>query len=190
MSIEALVAASRLLGLRKACAASLAPLFPEVEVREHIGKLDVSDLVSKEFVAAPAILVAATRASTVDRLSHDRDRPVKMSAYVIAEDQAFGAPPRRFDRDEIGYALGEAVLAVLQDDGLSRWGLADLGYPEEPELAPLFTMKTFERGVVVYAVSWQQTLYDCGAPYLDMDSGLGSVTALYPGDPTPEGGLS
>ena len=187
MSVAQLVQTSRILELRRACAAALSRIFPDVAVQEHIGKLDISDVLSGEFVNAPAILVAATKVRSEDRLSHDRDLPVTLTAYVVAEDAALGNPPMRFARDEIGYAIGDAVLAALRTEALARWGLSDIGWPDEPTLAPLFTMKTFERGTAIYAVSWTQTLYRCHEPYLDMESGLGDVTVLYPGDPDPVG---
>jgi hypothetical protein len=182
MSLARLLEVSRGKSLRSACAETLAGLFPDVTVRSHIGKLDISDLLNRDFINAPAILVAVTRVRTEDRMSHDRDLPVQLTAYIIVEDTAVGDPPLRFARDEVGYALGDALLAALRTDTIARWGLEDIGYPDSPELVPTFTMATFERGTAVYAVSWMQTLYNCHNPFMDMESGLGDVTVGYPGD--------
>jgi hypothetical protein len=190
MRLDQLVQTSRILALRKSCARRFKEAFTDITVQEHIGKLDISDMLARDFVLAPAILIAATRIKTEDRMSNDRDLPVQLTAYIITEDAAIGTPPQRYTRDELGYAIGDAVLALLRSDALSRWGLEDIGFPEAPELTPVFTVKTFEKGAAVYAVSWSQTLFRCHDPFLDMEGEGSFPEILYPGDPDPAAGGS
>jgi hypothetical protein len=190
VSLATLIEGSRLIALRKAATATFRLLMSDVTVKEHLGRLDISDVIARDFINAPAVLVALTRIKTEDRLSHSRDVPVEMTAYVIAEDAALGQPPRRFERDEIGYAIGDAVLSVLRSDAKARWGLDDIGYPDGQEMRPVFTMQTFEKGTAVYAVTWSQILYNCHEPFMEMESTLSvdAITILGPGDPDPTGG--
>jgi hypothetical protein len=182
-----LLEASRVFELREALVAVCTAAFPECEVKAHPGRLDIGDLDKKDLFRAPSLAIAAIRLRPPDgRSSGLRDLTVEVAVYIVVEDMALGAPPRAFKRDEIGLALCDGVLALLDDESRARWGLADIGFPEEAQAQPLFTVLSFEQGTAYYAVTWRQTLYGLGSPFIPMEgpdpAPIDPITWL-PGDP-------
>lgn len=184
------LASSRLMEAHKAIVATLAPLFPGVQVVRHPGRVDVADLVEKEIFSAPTIAVAATRVRVARELAGEHGLAVEWTAYLIVEDKVVGN--RRVERDEIAHALGAGLLAVLEDHEAPRWGLEDITDPGDeprPELRPIFTVKALERGVALFAVIWSQTLLSLGEALWDFTSPPPpdfDPRVYLPGDPPPQ----
>jgi hypothetical protein len=153
-----LVANARVKGARDAIVTTLKTLFVDIEVKTHLGKLDISDVLQKSIFNPPTIAVAATRTKPDGRLSGADDFVVDFTAYVVTEDLLIGG--RRVGRDEMALAICEGLLLSLTDDDFSRWNVEDVGPPEDAEAKPLFTIKSVAQGVVYYAVTWKQTLFD------------------------------
>jgi hypothetical protein len=189
-SLLELIAASRTFALREAIVATLKPLFPECDVRGHMGKLDMADVIAGDSFRAPALSVAITRLRGAEhRMSGLRDVPIECTVYAVTEDQPLGSPPKVYTRDEIGFALCDGVLSVVENPQLARWGLQEIGFPEDASAQPLFTAKTFERGTAYYGVTWRQTLYGLGDAFWDMESLVPAPlpepapVVVLPGDP-------
>lgn len=154
---EQILAQPRVKALRDAVVAQLQTRFVDLEVRPHIGKLDISDVVEKSIFNPPSIAVAATRVKPDGRLSGADDFVVDLTAYVVAEDlMVCGA---RVERDEMAIAICEALLISLADDDFADWGAENVGLPDDAQGQPLFTIASMTRGAVYYAVTWRQTLY-------------------------------
>lgn len=163
-TLDQIVAADRITRFREAIVAGLAAEIG-VAVHRHEGKLDMSDVLAGETFVAPSIHVGASRIEPADVATGVQDLVVHCVAYVVAEEKMVAG--RLAYRDEIGWALANAVLAVLNDDHATRWGLAFVTPAEDQKAAPLFTSKTFAKGTVYYAVTWRQTIladYETGAP--------------------------
>lgn len=157
------LAASRLHELRQAVAAGMRNLVAGVEVRTHPGKIDLSDVVAEETFVAPSIVVALTRFTPDPRLSGAEDDCAHLAAYVIVEDMVLSG--RRYERAEIGPALCDHIAHFLaRIDKAPLWGLEDVGSPEDIAGQPVFTAKTFARGLAFYAVTWRQEIFARGEP--------------------------
>jgi len=157
-----LIANARVFALREAIVDELAPLFADIKVLAHPGKIDIADAVAKGTFPAPCIAVAATRVKPEGRVSGAEDFVVSLAAYVVAD--AVLVDNRRVEGDEMALAISQAVLGALADDAIAHWGLDDIGLPEDAESGPLFTVKNITQGTVYYAVTWKQTLYRVTPP--------------------------
>ena len=118
-------------------------------------------------------------------MSGHRDVPVEIAVYVVTADQAIGERGL-VTRDEIGIALCDAVLALVENPTIAHWGLPDIAPPEKAAATPLFTAKSLDKGSAFYGVSWTQTLYTLGHPFADFDLAVPAGAAgsvLLPGDP-------
>lgn len=156
ISRASLVASSKAFALREAIIAALKEYFSDIEVRAHIGKLDIGDVIEKAVFNPPTIAVAATRMTSDSRLSGADDLIVQLTAYVVTEDLMVSG--RRVNRDELAIAICEAILVLLSDPEVPHW-VDGVGPPDDIVSQPLFTMANFQKGVVYYAVTWRQTLY-------------------------------
>lgn len=168
-----MIAASRVNALRDAVVATFEPVFPQFEVKAHPGKLDIADIVAQDMFRPPALAIAALRVKPEERASGSEDLVVDLAAYVIVEDGPWGPSNGLIYRDELGYAVGAALIRLLSatgPDAVNRWGLIDVGMPADVEMKPLFTVKSYERGSAFYAVTWRQVLYHTGPTIWDMDS--------------------
>lgn len=165
-SLQDLLASSRLFECREAIRSTLAGLFPDIEVATHPGKIDIADIVATDSFTAPSIHVAIAEVRPPDyRNSGFREIRLKVAAYVVVEDRAIGNPPKLCTRDELGLAICDGVIAVAENPHLSRWGLNDIAYPEDVEMRPLLTVKSFTKGTAYYAVTFRQLLTGCGDPF-------------------------
>lgn len=82
---------------------------------------------------------------------------------MIVEDTILGG--KRYERDEIGPALCDHIAHFLtRADAAPMWGLEDVGSPEDIAGQPVFTAKTFSRGMAFYAVTWRQEIYARAEP--------------------------
>ncbi|MBY6243744.1 hypothetical protein [Methylosinus sp. Sm6] len=156
--------AGRVFAMRDAIVAAFAAHFPDLAVKAHVGKLDMGDVLEKDVFSPPCILIAATRLIDEDRLSGSDDLLVHLTAYVVTEDKMIGQGDARrlVKRDELALAICEAALVALSDIDWTGWGLENVSDVDGAESHPLFTMKSFERGTVYYAVTWRQRLYALG----------------------------
>lgn len=175
MTLDALIAAkkttikealdkTRILELRSAIVAVLAGCFPGVEARSHVGKLDIADIVASDIFVSPSFSVAITKQKPPENcLSGHRNETVQVTIFIVTEDMAIDG--KRYHRDEIAIALSSALLDIVGDHDLGRWGLTDIGFPEAQESQPIFTAKSYEKGTVYYSVTFQQTLYEQGSTW-------------------------
>lgn len=146
--------------------ATLKPLFPDVTVRQHPGKIDVADIIEKDIFTPPMLAIAATRWKLAGDLDGSWDLHIEPAVFIVTEDAAIAG--RAFRRQEIAHALSLGVLEVLGDLDAQRWGLArGIGSPDKIEARPLFTSEVYAKGAAYYVVSWSQTLYGFGASPLD-----------------------
>lgn len=160
---------ARALALRGAVVSSLAALFPQIAVKAHIGKIDMSDVLAKDVFVAPSIVVAVTRGLRDDRLSGADDMAVELVAYVIAENKMVDG--RLVTADEFALAHFEQLIIALSDDAFASWGLENIGLPEDVKGGPLFTVKSVTQGTVFYGVSWRQELLALAPPDFDTMGG-------------------
>lgn len=169
LTLETLLEASPIILARTAIVETLKALYPDVAVYAHPGRLDMADVLTVGLFPAPSIHVAAWRLRNDDRLSGDEDLPVHWRAYIFAESKQVGGLV--YGGDEVGYALMQSLLDQLMDVDTPRWGLEEIGLPTDAEGEPVFTLKTYEKGTLVYVVTWRQTLYAVGrmAPNLGGD---------------------
>lgn len=164
MTLSEILAISRLYEFRNAVAATLAVELPDVAVTTHPGKIDIADIVAGDAFGAPSIHVAISETRTPGhRVSALRDVPVKVTAYVVVEDMVIDE--RLVTRDELGLAICDALSAIAEDPHKARWGLTDIAPPEEIEMRPVLTVKSFERGTAFYAVTFRQVLTSGGNPF-------------------------
>lgn len=186
-SLADLLAASRVFALREAVVATLKAALPvpPCEVKAHPGRLDMKDVEEGTMFSPPAVHIGVTRIDPAEgRMSGYRDVPVEVSAYVVTADTVIG--DRAVHRDELALALQDAVLSLVEDPGVARWGLADIDLPENATAYPLFTAQSFDRGTAYYAVTWRQTLYSLGRPILDFEAPVppdAAGTVVFPAEP-------
>jgi hypothetical protein len=186
-SIAQRLAASRLVGLPGAIEAALKPLFLGVTVRQHPGRIDISDLLEKDMFKAPMIAVALTRWRGPLAVDGSWRIDVECAAFVVTEDMALAG--KRVPRQEVAHAISHGLLEVLSDFDVPRWGLQAITLPERAEARPLFTSETFAKGAAYYVVSWEQALVGLGTDPLARAL-VSSVEAVWDGaaEPIDDGG--
>lgn len=161
---------------------SLKSLFPDVSVRQHPGKIDVSDILEKDIFTPPMLAIAATRWKHDLNLDGSFDIEIEAAVYIVTEDAPIGG--KVFRRQEIAHALSQGVLEVLGDFDAQRWGLArGISSPQKVEARPLFTSEVFAKGAAYYVVSWSQTLSGFGSSPLDRPVMSAPVFEGYDGEP-------
>jgi hypothetical protein len=156
---------SALAGFIAAVEATLKPLFPDVTVRQHPGRLDVSDIIEKDIFNPPMIAIAATRWRETGDLDGSWNLEIETACYVVTEDVAIGGKAWR--RQEVAHAISQGLLDILGDLDAPRWSLQSISQPVKVEARPLFTSETFAKGSAYYVVTWEQTLSGFGATPLD-----------------------
>ncbi|NJL32992.1 MAG: hypothetical protein HC893_02995 [Chloroflexaceae bacterium] len=189
-TISQRLAASRLVGLLPAIEGALKPLFPDVTVRAHPGRIDVSDLIEKDIFLPPMIAVALTRWRGPVAVDGSWRIEVECAAYIVTEDMAVAG--RAVPRQEVAHAIGHGLLDILADLDAPRWGLPAITSPERAEARPLFTSETFARGAAYYVVTWEQSLIGLGADPLARVLVADPVLAAWDGgdEPVDEGGAA
>ena len=183
-TLAALLGASRAFAYRTAVLKGLATAFPDIAVKALPALIDIADLDKADLFAAPAFGVAVSRIRPAEgRMSGQRDVPVEVVVYVVVEDRQVAG--KLVYRDELGLALCDGVLGLLETPA-ARWGLDEIGMPEDAAARPVLSVMTENRGTAYFAVTWWQVLYGQGQPFMDMDSLVpadAKVTAILPGDP-------
>lgn len=109
-------------------------------------------------------------------------------AFIVVEDYAdtSATPPRRVSRDVVANAIGSRLLLILSDPDTGSWGLTGLTPPAtepEPDLRPVFTMKTAEQATALFAVTWTQGLILQGVSLFDQGGTPGVVRDPAEGPP-------
>lgn len=166
-TLSEMIASTRFEEVRKAVVTEMARLLKGVTVVGHPGKLDMNDVLAKSVVAAPGVAIGWGRLRSVRDLGGTYGLPVDLVAYIVTEDRAVGAgaAARRVERDLVAIAIGTRILRILADPDTASWGLTGLTAPlpdPEPEMRPVFTMKTAEAGTALFVVTWTQVLLDQG----------------------------
>ncbi|MGF3027837.1 hypothetical protein ACQVP2_34220 [Methylobacterium aquaticum] len=166
-TLSEMIASTGFEEVRKAAVAELARLLKGVTVMSHPGKLDMNDVLAKAVVSAPGVAVGWGRLRAVRDLGGTYGLPLDFVAYIVTEDRAVGAgaAARRVERDLVAIAIGTRILRILADPDTASWGLTGLSAPlpdPEPEMRPVFTMKTAEQGTALFVVTWTQMLVDQG----------------------------
>lgn len=162
MTIAQRLAAARLGLMPDAIAATLRPLFPDVTVRTHPGRIDVADIIAGDIFMPPMIAVTVTEWSGDGQVPGQFDVVAECAAYIVTEETVVAN--KAVGRDQVGLALALGVMAVLNDMDAPRWGLADITGPRDQRGRALFTALSYAKGVAYYAVTWKQTLFAEGAP--------------------------
>lgn len=163
-TLNALLAADRVDEVKAAIVTRLRALLPDVAVLSHPGKLDISDVVAEDIVKTPGIAIGWSRIRVIEDIASGYGLMIDWTAYVVVEDRADTAAKRRFERESVGHAIGGFVIRVLADEDEAAWGLTNIGLPSAPEFKPLFTSKSFAKGIAYYAVTWSQQLIETGEP--------------------------
>ena len=156
------LAVARLAALPDAMTAILRPLFPDVTVRTHPGRIDVADVVAGDIFQPPMIAVSVIGATAPVQVPGQYDIVAECAAYVVTEEMAISG--RSTPREQVALALCHGLLDILADFQTPRWGLGDITRPAEMRAQPLFTALSYQKGFCFYAVTWRQTLFAEGAP--------------------------
>ncbi|MEN6375328.1 MAG: hypothetical protein ABFD75_11200 [Smithella sp.] len=117
----------------------------KVDVRTHRGRFTLDDL--KTVAARPmSILVSCLAVKKVDFQAGQIDCSCVWGAFVIAVDKP------QMSRDEAALAIVTRLLMKIPGN---LWGL-DISAPEEIEAMNLYSGKTDEKGMVIWAITWEQ----------------------------------
>ncbi len=161
VTLTQMIAESRIIEIQNAVIATLKPRYPDLAIKGHPGKIDISDIVAGNVFNAPAIAVAVTRVHPDERLSEAFDLPISFTAYVIVENRAVAG--KSVLAEELGWAICLRLMRDLHDVAIARWGLQDIDFPAEIDARPLFTAKSFDKGTLYYSVTWRQVPLGAGA---------------------------
>jgi hypothetical protein len=167
VTLSSLLAANRVDEVKTAIVSRIRTLLPDVAVVSHPGKLDISDVVSEDIVKTPGIAVGWSRIRALEDIASGYGLMIDWTAYVVVEDRADTAAKRRFERESVAHAIGGFLIRLLGDEDEACWGLARIAPPEgapAPEFKPLFTSRSFAKGMAYYAVTWSQRIVDEGEP--------------------------
>jgi len=163
-SLASLLADNRVDQVKSAIVARVRALLPDVAIVSHPGKLDISDVVSEDIVKTPGIAIGWSRIRTVEDIASGFGLMIDWTAYLVVEDRADTTAKRRFERETVAHAIGGFLIRLLSDENEAAWGLTNIGLPSAPEFKPLFTSKSFAKGIAYYAVTWSQALIETGEP--------------------------
>lgn len=169
-TLTQMISSTRFEETRNAVVARLKDLLRGVSIVAHPGRLDMNEYLDKTIVTAPGVAVGWSRMRSARDLGGTYGLPVDWVAYVIAEDVADTRAQRRIGRDVVAYAIGTRLLRILSDPETASWGLTGITAPlpePEPEMRPVFTLKTAENAASLYVVSWTQALLLEGEPLFD-----------------------
>lgn len=161
-NVSELIEASPYKATQAAIVAELGRLLKGVTVVPHIGKLDVNDVVKQTPVQTPGVMVGWTSARADRQPSGSTNAPIQWVAYIVTKDMADTVAKKATGRADVAYAIGSAILAILNDPDHASWGVAKLDMPAgdpAPALVPIFTAQSWTEGVAYYAVTWTQTAW-------------------------------
>lgn len=164
------ISSTRLAALPTAVADTLRPLFPDLTVRTHPGRIDVADVAAGDIFNPPMIAVSVISAGGPVQVAGQFDLVAECAAYVITQEMAIDS--RSTPRDQVALAICQGLLEILADMDAPRWGLPSITSPTDMRAQPLFTAISYEKGFCFYAVTWRQTLFAEGQP---MDPPMATV---------------
>lgn len=162
LTIAQRLAAARLGLLPDAISATLRPLYPDVTVRTHPGRIDVADIIAGDIFLPPMIAVAVTEFSGDGQVPGQMDVVADCAAYIVTEEMALAG--RAVGRDQVGLAIALGMLEILNDLDLPRWGMTNITPPRDPRGRALFSALSYEKGTAYYSVTWKQVLFAEGEP--------------------------
>lgn len=180
------LADARVAQLVTSIVATLRPLFPDVEVRELPGRIDISDIIAGTIFAPPMIGVTFSRVRQPIHVDGSYDLPVELVAYIVTEEMAINGRSER--REAIAHAIGFGLFELLAGYDAPRWGLTSIRLPEEAEMRPLVTSESYAKGVAYYALTWRQALLGMGAdplarmPYTGAEAVEDGAVVEFPAD--------
>lgn len=164
-SITSLIDRDRFAPLVKAIAAELDALFVGVDVKAHPGKLDISDMLEMDIQSLPSIHIGWTKFTPSRSPAGHYASDIDLVAYVAVKDEVLLVEKKRLAREVVAQALGPQLIRILLDEDHHLWGLCGVMSPhiDRPvEFKPLFTARTYAKGIAYYAVTWTQSLIDEG----------------------------
>lgn len=164
-TIGQMLASNPLADTHDAIVATLRTLLPDVSIRKHPGKVDLSELVAKSVVPAPGIGLGWSQVKYAGMADGSFCMAVGWTAYIVAE--AMVNNDRRVEKEAVGMAIGAQLLQILGDDQAQFWnrtGILPIGFNglPEPELKPFFTVRDAAQGTAYYVVTWTQIVADVG----------------------------
>ena len=161
VTLTQMISESRIVEIQSAVVSALKGRYPDLSVKGHPGKIDISDIVAGNIFNPPAIAVAVTRVHPDERLSEAFDLPISLTAYVIVENRALAG--KSVLAEELGWAICLRLMRDLHDVAIARWSLSDIDLPTDIDARPLFTAKSFDKGTLYYSVTWRQVPYGVGS---------------------------
>lgn len=173
VSLDQMLVADPVASLQAAIVTTVKTLLTGVTVARHPGKVDLSELVAKTVVPAPGVGIGWSRIRTAGLVDGSYGLAVEWVAYIVAEARVVGL--KRVEKEEVGIAIGARLLAILNDNDASFWGLTSGLMPVSetpaPEMKPLFTVRDAAQGTAYYTVTWTQVIPDCGRTYFPEHTG-------------------
>ncbi|MEI2387481.1 hypothetical protein [Breoghania sp. JC706] len=135
------------------CAAQLGDLAPQL--------LDISS------ISTPALRCAVLSAPLEARSDDTSTAQLACAAYAICSGST---------RDDDAWAIAEAVAALLRRN--QRFGLADIGAPEQIVVSPSQPSELSGLDVAIVATQWTQSLNGIGASMFDSEPTIDLSFAL------------
>lgn len=166
VTLDALLSRDPLAAVQVAIVGQVKRLLSGVSVVAHPGKVDISELIAKTVTTAPGVGIGWTRIRRAGLAGGSINLTVEWVAYIVAEAKVLNG--KRVEKEQIGFAIGARLLAILSDQLTPLWGLSSVMPPEEtpaPELKPLFTVRDAAQGVAYYTVTWTQVCADFGVAF-------------------------
>jgi hypothetical protein len=118
-----------------------------VDVRTHRGRFTLDDL--KIVAARPmSVLVSCLAVKEAELQAGQVDCRCVWGAFIATADRS------KMNRDSAALAILTILLMKIPGN---LWGL-DISAPERIEAANLYSGKTDEKGVVIWAVTWEQKI--------------------------------
>lgn len=119
----------------------------KVNTRTHRGRFTLEDL--KTVAARPmSILVSCLAIKKADLQAGQVDCRCVWGAFVVTVDKP------QMSRDEAALIIVTRLMMKIPGN---RWGL-DISAPEEIEAMNLYSGKTDEKGMVIWAITWEQDI--------------------------------
>ena len=172
----------RLNEFRRAMEATLKTAMPDLrECSTQLGRFDLEELETTSF-PTPALRCAVLRAPLEARPDDTSTARLSCAAFAVCSGR---------NKDDDAWAIAEAAAAFLRRN--QRFGLANIGAPEQIRVAPVLSANFNRRGVAIVATEWTQALHGIGAsmfdgePTIDLSFALNGEDLVLPDD---EGGAA
>lgn len=118
-----------------------------VDVRTHRGRFTLDDL--KTVAARPmSVLIACLAVKEAQLQAGQVDCLCVWGAFIVAVDKP------KLSRDSAALGILTRVLLIVPGN---LWGL-DISAPDRIEAMNLYSGKTDERGMVIWAITWEQVV--------------------------------